>query len=406
MGMVLNKQQIRKAQSEILHQLKQLKPEQVSAVSQLLQQKDLPDLLKKQEIGESKIYPHVLGVLKPVSSNEVLANEVFAHWITRSVMFGKTLTEIEEITSSPEKLVQRIVDALKNICEIMGITPRELLKPNSIPGIHDVHNQKLQDLRKEHARTLRDAQDKLENNHQQCVAKIHADHKATLQQKNREIKSLTDEKHSRYLKENNVRIEHKTALNDLRANERSEYQTKLTAIRQNIVEGHKKVLDVKDAVLRAMKKQNRQLLTDNNAMREEVTKLEAFEHAAKTKIASLKLQVKSHRKQSPKLVRNGNENLMLLQVEALNLQIIDLMQAEKDASTQHASDAISKNAEISSLKSRLAKARQQSELTELRCKLSKATHALAKAQRKADALDELLLCTAALRDRFAVKDRA
>jgi len=163
---------------------------------------------------------------------------------------------------------------------------------------------------------------------------------------------------------------------------------------------------VKDAELQAMKKQNRQLLSDNNAMREDVTKLETFEQSAKTKIASLRLQVKSKQKQSPRRVRNGNESLMLLQVEALNLQIIDLMQAEKDASTQHASDAVSKNAEISSLKSQLAHARQQSELTELRCKLSKATHELAKAQQKADALDELLLSTAALRDKFAVKDRA
>jgi len=146
-------------------------------------------------------------------------------------------------------------------------------------------------------------------------------------------------------------------------------------------------------------------------MRANVTKLESLEKqhkAAKAKNDSLKAQVRTLRKHSPKSsprpASHDNEPLRL-QVEALNLQIIDLTQAAKDARARHASDTASLKADVASLKAQLSKARQQSEVTTLRMTLSKLRHQHAKAQQKADAADAFMLFAGEWRDKLAGKQR-
>merc|ERR1711964_463865 len=103
-----------------------------------------------------------------------------------------------------------------------------------------------------------------------------------------------------------------------------------------------------------------------------VKKLEALEQkhkSAETEIANLKSQIQGLQDQSPdNLLKTANEGL-LSQVENLDLQVSELTQVAKDATTQCASDTASMKAEISALKSQLTKARQQSEVQELRMTL-------------------------------------
>jgi len=347
-----------------------------------------------------------------------LHDKNMAAWVTRAIMFNRSLNQLAGITACPVKLRDEVNHVVNHLCYAMCGPNFARLWADSdrsrnnhrtwiISGISDAHERQLQTLRQENADKLCE----LQVQHMQLVSKLHNHHKQTLQAKNREIKSLTESKHSRYLKENNLRLNHKQTLKDLRKEVKAEFQEKLNTVRQDIVQGHKNVIRKKDAELRVLKVQNRQLLADNKAMSGNEKKLErlGLKHkSVKAKIDNLKSKIKQLQPQKPDHQRKIANEALTSQVESLTLRISELTQAGKDTNVQHASDTSALKAEISSLQSQLTRVREESEVTELRGQLSKATHELtnvtrelAKAQQKAVAADAFLLMASEWRDKFA-----